>query len=146
MMNISRAGLTLIKGFEKLRLTAYLDAVGVWTIGYGHTLSAMPGMQISELRALDLLQQDVENAEFAVQSFVHAPLTQYQFDALVSFVFNIGVGAFRSSTILRLINERAADMRIAAEFKRWVYGNGKKLGGLEVRRAAERRMYLGEAA
>lgn len=145
-MNISRAGLTLITGFEKLRLTAYLDAVGVWTIGYGHTLSAVPGMQISELRALDLLQQDVESAEFTVQRFVRVPLTQYQFDALVSLVFNIGGGAFKSSTILRLINERAEPMRIGAEFKRWVYGNGKKLGGLELRRAAERRMYLGEAA
>lgn len=145
-MNISRAGLTLIKGFEKLRLTAYLDAVGVWTIGYGHTLSAVPGMQISALRALDLLSQDVESAEFTVQRFVRVPITQYEFDALVSLVFNIGGGAFKSSTILRLINERAEPMRIAAEFKRWVYGNGKKLGGLELRRAAERRMYLGEAA
>lgn len=145
-MNISRAGLTLIKGFEKLRLTAYLDAVGVWTIGYGHTLSAVPGMQISALRALDLLSQDVESAEFTVQRFVRVPITQYEFDALVSLVFNIGGGAFKSSTILRLINERAEPMRIGAEFKRWVYGNGKKLGGLELRRAAERRMYLGEAA
>jgi len=145
-MNISRAGLTLIKSFEKLRLTAYLDAVGVWTIGYGHTRSALPGMQISEARALDLLSQDVEDAEFTVQRFVRAPITQYQFDALVSLVFNIGGGAFKSSTILRLINERAEPLRIGAEFKRWVYGNGKKLGGLELRRAAERRMYLGEAA
>lgn len=145
-MNISLAGLTLIKGFEKLRLTAYLDAVGVWTIGYGHTRSALPGMQISEARALDLLSQDVQDAESSVQRFVHVPLTQYQFDALVSLVFNIGGGAFKSSTILRLINERAEPLRIGAEFKRWVYGNGKKLGGLELRRAAERRMYLGEAA
>ena len=145
-MNISRAGLTLIKDFEKLRLTAYLDAAGVWTIGYGHTRSALPGMQISEARALDLLSQDVEDAEFTVQRFVRAPITQYQFDALVSLVFNIGGGAFKSSTILRLINERAEPLRIGAEFKRWVYGNGKKLGGLELRRAAERRMYLGEAA
>jgi lysozyme len=144
-MNISRAGLTLITDFEKLRLTAYLDAVGVWTIGYGHTRSAVPGMQISEARALDLLSQDVEDAEFTVQRFVRAPITQYQFDALVSLVFNIGGGAFKSSTILRLINERAEPLRIGAEFKRWVYGNGKKLSGLELRRAAERRMYLGEA-
>jgi len=103
-------------------------------------------MQISEARALDLLSQDVEDAEFTVQRFVRAPITQYQFDALVSLVFNIGGGAFKSSTILRLINERAEPLRIGAEFKRWVYGNGKKLGGLELRRAAERRMYLGEAA
>jgi Phage-related lysozyme (muraminidase) len=144
-MNISRAGLTLITDFEKLRLTAYLDAVGVWTIGYGHTRSAVPGMQISEARALDLLSQDVEDAEFTVQRFVRAPITQCQFDALVSLVFNIGGGAFKSSTILRLINERAEPLRIGAEFKRWVYGNGKKLSGLELRRAAERRMYLGEA-
>lgn len=145
-MNISRAGLELITGFEKLRLTAYLDAVGVWTIGFGHTRSAVSGMQISEARAWDLLSQDVEDAEYAVQRLVRVPLTQYQFDALVSFAFNIGGGAFKSSTMLRLINERADPMRIGAEFKRWVYGNGKKLGGLEVRRAAERRMYLGEAA
>lgn len=143
-MNISEAGLYLITDFEKLRLTAYLDAVGKWTIGFGHTRSACAGMQISEARAYDLLEHDVENAEEAVNKFVRAPLTQNQFDALVSFVFNIGGAAFKSSTILRLINERADPMRIGAEFKRWVYGKGKRLAGLERRRTAERAMYLGE--
>lgn len=143
-MITSDAGLYLITDFEKLRLTAYLDAVGVWTIGFGHTRSAVAGMQISEARAYELLAQDVKNAEEAVSRFVRAPLTQYQFDALVSFVFNIGGGAFKSSTILRLLNERADPMRIGAEFMRWVYAKGKKLSGLERRRAAERLMYLGE--
>lgn len=145
-MNISRAGLELIKDFEKLRLTAYLDAVGVWTIGYGHTRSALPGMQISEARALDLLSQDVENAEFAVQRLVRAPLTQYQFDALVSFVFNVGQPAFKASTLLRVLNERADPMRVASEFKRWVYAKGKRLDGLVRRRAAERLLFLDQGA
>lgn len=144
-MNLSSNGLDAIKGFEQLRLTAYLDTGGVWTIGYGHTRSALAGMQISEARALMLLAQDVAEAVEAVNKLVRVPLEQYEFDALVSFVFNIGVGAFKSSTMLRCINDRAEPMRIGTEFLRWVYDNGKKIAGLETRRRKERLLFLGRA-
>lgn len=144
-MNLSSNGLDAIKGFEQLRLTAYLDTGGVWTIGYGHTRSALAGMQISEARALMLLAQDVAEAVEAVNKLVRVPLEQYEFDALVSFVFNIGVGAFKSSTMLRCVNDRAEPMRIGTEFLRWVYDNGKKIAGLETRRRKERLLFLGRA-
>jgi lysozyme len=144
-MNLSPQGLDNIKGFEQLRLTAYLDTGGVWTIGYGHTRSALSGMQISEARALMLLAEDVAEAVAAVNKMVRVPLEQYEFDALVSFVFNIGVGAFKSSTMLRCINDRAEPMRIGTEFLRWVYDNGKKIAGLETRRRKERLLFLGRA-
>lgn len=144
-MNLSSNGLDAIKGFEQLRLTAYLDTGGVWTIGYGHTRSALAGMQISEARALMLLAQDVAEAVEAVNKLVRVPLEQYEFDALVSFVFNIGVGAFKSSTMLRCLNDRAEPMRIGTEFLRWVYDNGKKIAGLETRRRKERLLFLGRA-
>ena len=144
-MNLSSQGLDTIKGFEQLRLTAYLDTGGVWTIGFGHTRSALSGMQISEARALMLLAEDVAEAVAAVNKLVRVPLEQYEFDALVSFVFNIGVGAFKSSTMLRCINDRAEPMRIGTEFLRWVYDNGKKIAGLETRRRKERLLFLGRA-
>lgn len=144
-MNISPQGIDTIKGFEALRLTAYRDTGGRWTIGYGHTASAVAGMQISEARALELLAKDLAEAITAVNKLVSAPLEQYEFDALVSFVFNIGKSAFKTSTILRLINSRSDPMRIAAEFKRWVYDNGMRIAGLETRRAKERLLYLGRA-
>lgn len=144
-MNLSPQGLDTIKGFEQLRLTAYLDTGGVWTIGYGHTRSALSGMQISEARALMLLAQDVAEAVEAVNKLVRVPLEQYEFDALVSFVFNVGVGAFKSSTMLRCVNDRAEPMRIGTEFLRWVYDNGKKIAGLETRRRKERLLFLGRA-
>lgn len=144
-MNLSPQGLDAIKGFEQLRLTAYLDTGGVWTIGYGHTRSALAGMQISEARALMLLTEDVAEAVAAVNRLVSCPLAQYEFDALVSFVFNIGQSAFKTSTMLRLINARSDHMCIAAEFLRWVYDNGKKIAGLETRRRKERLLYLGRA-
>lgn len=142
-MNISKAGLDLITSIEQLRLTAYRDAVGVWTIGYGHTRWAVEGMQISAAKALEWLAGDVAEAEAAINRLVTVPLEQHQFDALVSFVFNVGVGAFKTSTILRLINDRADSMAIGAEFLRWVYAKGKKLAGLETRRRKERLLYLG---
>lgn len=144
-MNLSPEGLDAIKGFEQLRLTAYLDTGGVWTIGYGHTRSALSGMQISEARALMLLAEDVREAVDAVNKFVRVTLEQHEFDALVSFVFNVGVKAFKTSTLLRCVNDRAEPMRIGTEFLRWVYDNGKKIAGLETRRRKERLLFLGRA-
>lgn len=142
-MKIGTLGLNLIKSFEGLRLTAYKDVVGIWTIGYGHTRTAKAGMVIDQVGAESLLMADLVEAQDAVDTYVNVPLTQYQYDALVSLVFNIGTGAFSRSTICKRINSREEQWRIGAEFLRWVYAGGKKIKGLENRRVEERRLYLG---
>src|SRR4028119_1870405 len=87
---INQKGLALIKEFEGCQLEAYLCPAGVWTIGYGHTLSAAPGMSIDESKAEALLKEDLRKAEEAVDRLVTVPINDNQFSALVSFVFNIG--------------------------------------------------------
>jgi lysozyme len=144
-VKISSRGLDLIKRFEGLRLTAYKDAVGVWTIGYGHTRTAAAGQVIDIDRAESLLISDASEAEDAINRLVRQPLDQGEYDALVSLVFNIGASAFSRSTLLRLLNSKSEPWRIGAEFLRWVYASGKRLRGLERRRLAERAMYLGGA-
>src|SRR5215467_14111911 len=95
----SNIGLKLIKEHEGLRLVAYKDPVGVWTIGYGHTRGVLPGMVINEEVAHSLLLLDVQEAERCVRREVRVPITQSMFDALVSFIFNLGCTAFRRSTL-----------------------------------------------
>jgi len=142
-MRTSPEGIALIKKFEGCRLTAYQDSVGVWTIGYGSTKDIKKGMRISLHMAEDFLVKDLEEAEDAVKRYVAPTLTQNEFDALVSFTFNLGGGALRTSTLLNKLNghdrQGAAD-----EFTRWVYAGKKKLSGLVRRRNAERAMFLGE--
>lgn len=136
-MKMSDAGLLLIKEFEGLRLTAYLCPANVWTIGYGTTRDVKPGQKISPAWAEKLLRQDVAEFEEGVTAAVTVPLTQSQFDALVSLAYNIGLTAFRKSTLLRLLN--AGDYAGAAkQFARWNRGGGKVLAGLTRRRAVER--------
>ena len=107
----SQQGIDRIKKFESCRLTAYQDAAGVWTIGYGHTGSVYAGMQISQEKA------DLKRFEAAVNRYVTGALTQGRFDALVSFTFNVGEGALKKSTLLKKMN--AGDMDGAArEFDR----------------------------
>jgi lysozyme len=134
--------LSLIKKHEGLRLEAYLPTPNdVWTIGYGHTHTAKKGQKITEAQAEELLRRDIAWAEEAVNESVVVPLTQNQFDALVSFVFNVGVGAFSKSTLLRLLN--AKDYEGAAnQFLRWNKQKGKVLNGLTKRREEERRLFL----
>lgn len=140
-MQISQAGLDLIKSFEGFEPEAYLCPAGIWTIGYGHTGNVEEGQTITEEEAEELLRQDVTFAEDAVTDYVEGDLTQGQFDALVCFVFNIGVGAFRESTLLRLLNQ--GDSEGAAEqFLRWNKAGGKVLAGLTRRREAERELFL----
>ena len=140
-MKTSQAGIDLIKSFEGLRLTAYADPVGVWTIGYGHTAGVKEGDQISQSQAEDLLRADLEEFEEGVRDAVQVSLTQQQFDALVSLAFNVGLGAFRRSTLRRRLN--AGDYEGAAqEFARWNMAGGRVLHGLTKRRAAERDMFL----
>ena len=131
-----------IKAFEGLRLEAYRDAAGVLTIGYGHTGSDIrEGDRISEYWADELLRNDLGAAEAAVRR-LHVARTQGQFDALVSFVFNLGIGRLQGSTLLKVIREGGSHHRIRQEFKRWVYAGDKKLRGLERRRAWETKRFF----
>jgi lysozyme len=143
-MHISETGLALIRQFEGLRLRAYRDAVGVATIGYGTTRGVKMGQEISKERAEELLREDVARFEGYIEALVGVPLTQGQWDALSSFVYNLGPGALEKSTLLRLLN--AGDYSgAAAQFDRWVYASGKKLSGLVKRRAAERALFEGKS-
>jgi len=138
----SPRGVNLIKSFEGLRLKAYLDSAGVWTIGYGHTRNVHPGQVINEAEALGLLRADLQRFEDCVSEMVTHELTQGQYDALVSFAFNVGCGALKKSTLLRKLN--AGDTAGAAqEFGRWVHAGGKRLRGLERRREAEKSLFGG---
>lgn len=139
---ISDEGLSLIKKFEGLRLTAYQDAVGIWTIGYGHTgPDVTPGMRVTQEQAESLLRKDVAEAEDAVRSLVKAPISQSQYDALVSFVFNVGRTAFMNSTLLRLLNQ-GDWVSAAAEFAKWHKAGKKALEGLLRRRIEEMILFL----
>lgn len=144
-MNIAKPGLDLIKSYESLSLKAYRDSGGVPTIGWGSTRGVRMGMQISQEQAESRLRDDLHTAESAVNRYVTVPLSQHQFDALVSLTFNIGTGAFQKSTLLRLLNAgRYSDA--ADQFRRWNKANGRVLPGLVKRRAAERALFLSESA
>ncbi|HGM7000517.1 lysozyme [Serratia marcescens] len=145
-MNISKGGIELIKRFEGLELEAYQDSVGVWTIGYGWTQAVdgkkiAPGMRIDQATADRLLKCGVVQYEQGVNQLVKVRITQGQFDALVSFAYNLGLRSLSTSTLLRKLNN--GDKQGAAdEFGRWVNAGGKRLDGLVARRAAEREMFL----
>lgn len=141
-MNISPAGLDLIKQFEGLKLNAYVCPAGVLTIGYGTTAGVKPGQAITAARAEELLRADVAKFERGVADAVTVPLAQHQFDALVSLAYNIGLGAFRTSTLLRLLNKGEV-ASAAKQFDRWNRGGQKVLPGLTRRRAAERKLFEG---
>lgn len=140
-MRTSKQGIDQIKRHEGLRLTAYADGGGVWTIGYGSTRGVRKGMTITEAEANARLVSDLAEAERAVDRAVSVPLSQQQFDALVSLVFNIGEGAFIGSTLLKRLNEGKYH-DAAAQFDRWVYDNKKKVPGLVARRKAEKDLFL----
>jgi lysozyme len=140
-LSYSPKGLALTQQFEGLRLTAYQDSVGVWTIGYGHTgTDVHPGLSITQQQASDLLMQDVSSAVANVNRLVTIELTQNQFDPLVDFVFNAGPGNFATSTLLRKLN--AKDFPgAAAEFPKWCHAGKIELPGLLKRRQAERALF-----
>ena len=145
-MNISQKGLDLIKTFEGCELVAYKDIAGVWTIGYGHTgADVTPGLKISQGQADVLLRQDVEKFARGVTSAVEVPINQNQFDALVSFAYNVGLGALSSSTLLKLLNEKTDKTIVAAEFLRWCKADGQTVEGLLRRRKAEQALFLESA-
>lgn len=140
-MQLSNAGLNLIKKWEGLRLTAYLCPANILTIGYGSTGSHVkPGMKITEKQAEELLKKDLVRFEQAVNRLVKVPLTQGQYDALVSFTFNCGIQAFKSSTLLKLVNTQSFD-RASLQFMRWNKGGGRILPGLTNRRREEIAMF-----
>src|SRR4051812_24595227 len=134
--SINAAGLALVRAYEGLRLEAYQDTFGIWTIGYGHTRGVKPGDSISAGQAEQLLEADLTEAEQAVAGLTRVPLTDNQFSALVSFVFNEGANAFARSTLLRKLNEGGYSL-VPACLKSWIFDNGKVLPGLVKRRAAE---------
>ncbi len=142
----SARGIELIKQFEGLELEAYQDIAGVWTIGYGHTgPDVEPGMRISERQAEALLRDDLKSRERAVDSLTSVNLNQNEFDALVSFIYNVGIDAYRRSTARRRLNRNnrlgAADA-LAWWNKATVGGVLREVAGLTRRRAAERALFL----
>jgi lysozyme len=139
-VKISEKGLELIKQFEGLRLEAYLCSAGVATIGYGSTRGVKLGQTITEEEATEKLRVDVLSAEECVNDHVEVSLTQNQFDSLVSFVFNLGCGAFKGSTLLALLNAGKTDAA-AAQFPRWNKAGGKVVQGLVWRRNVEREFF-----
>ena len=144
-LSVSRSAVELIKAFEGFRGKAAQLEDSRWTIGYGHTLTAREGAEISEAEAEALLLYDLIGASHAVNEFVYAPLNQNEFDALVSFVFNIGVRAFRGSPTLRRLNEgRPLEAAMAMELWRKADLEGERIvvDALIRRRAAEKALFL----
>lgn len=142
IMKASERAYALIRKFEGLRLAAYRCPAGIWTIGYGHTSGVVPGMSITESRAEELLAQDVAVAEGIINAERIPGLSQCRFDALVSFVFNVGGANFKRSTLLAKVKANPDDNSIIDEFLRWVYGGGVVLPGLQKRRLEEMRLYF----
>lgn len=137
-MKTSSRGIELIKRWEGFRNKAYLCPANVWTIGYGHTATCKPGQVISIARGEQLLEDDLSSFEQAVNDLVKVPLTQNQFDALVSFTYNVGVTAFGKSTLLRYLNQKMYELA-ANEFRRWIHGGGRRLERLVKRRERKSR-------
>lgn len=143
-MKLSQRGIDLIKQFEGYSSKAYPDPAtgGVpWTIGYGTTNGVKPGMVITAEKAEKMLRDDVAKFESGVSSLVTAPTTQGQFDAMVSLAYNIGLGNFGKSTLLKKHNARCYTCA-ADQFRVWNRANGKVMNGLTKRRAAERQVYM----
>ena len=142
-MNISQNGIDLIKHFEGCELEAYKCPAGVWTIGYGHTKGIQPGMVITEETANDMLVEELEEYVNYINSMVKCPLSQNQFDALVSWVYNLGPANLQASTLLKVLN--AGDYAgVPAQIMRWNKAGGKVLEGLTRRRQAEANLFMGK--
>ena len=132
-MNISQEGISLIKKFEGCELEAYQCAAGVWTIGYGSTKDVKEGDTLTQKEADNLLLHEMQEYEGYIKELIKVPLKQNQFDALVSWTFNLGAGNLNSSTMLKKLNNQEYD-EVAPQMKRWNKANGKVLEGLIRRR------------
>lgn len=148
MRHVTEAGLDLIRRFEGFSPTIYICPAGYPTIGYGHVVLAHEREQfalgITQAEATELLRKDVGIAERAVLRLISVPLTDGQFDALVSFTFNVGAGALQRSTLRRKVN-RGEHESVPAELMKWVWAVGKRLPGLVRRRRAEALAYSSES-
>ena len=149
-MNIGQNGIALIKEFEGCKLKAYKCPAGVWTIGIGSTRYAN-GSKVKEgdkLRdeseAGELLKATLATFTHAVNTAIHPPMTQNEFDALVCLCYNIGTTGFATSTLVKLFNADVSKMEISQQFLRWDKAGGKPLAGLTRRRAAEAKLFLSE--
>ena len=143
-MQISDEGIYLIKKFEGLELEAYQCAAGVWTIGYGYIKGVEKGDVWSEEKADHMLIKELEHEyEGYVNDYVKVPINQCQFDALCSFVYNLGGNALKNSTLLRVLN--AGDYNgVPEQIMRWNKAGGKVLAGLTRRRTAEAELFQGK--
>ena len=142
-MNISNAGIALIKQCEGFSATPYRCPANIWTVGYGHVMHADEWHQLQHVepaRAEQLLVQDTASAAHAVARLIAVPLRQSQFDALVCFTFNLGPAVLQRSTLRRAIN-RGEESAVAHQWMRYVWGGGRKLPGLIHRRAVELALY-----
>ena len=146
MRHITKQGLNLIKRFEQFVPHIYICPAGYSTIGYGHVIAEYEKNSfkdaIDEEKAGDILARDLKIAEHAVLTLVKVPLTDGQFDSLVSFTFNVGSGAFQRSTLRQKVNREEHD-EVPHEFSRWVFAGRRKLKGLITRRALEAKLYMG---
>ena len=139
----SANALNIIKEFEGCKLTSYQDVGGTWTIGYGHTKGVTETDIISSAQAEALLVKELKQYENYVRKLVKVPLFQYQFDALVSWTYNLGPTNLKNSTMLMLLNKGRYDL-IPNEMRRWNKVNGKVLEGLVIRRDKEARLFAGD--
>jgi lysozyme len=141
-------GIELIKSVEGLYLRPYLCPAGVYTIGYGTTRYpdgrkvAKTDKSITFSQATDYLKYDLKRFELAVDALIRDDINQNQFDALVSFTYNLGEGNLKASTLAKKVNANPQDASIAKEFDKWVMADGKKLAGLVKRRKAEAELYF----
>jgi lysozyme len=144
-MHMTEEGLALIRRFEGFRAEAYRCPAGVWTIGYGHTSQAGPpkvraGMVVSEAEARAILATDAAVFADGVRAALTREVSPEQFSALVSFAFNVGVGAFRRSSVLKAVNEGRIEA-VPERLKLWVKADGRRLEGLVRRREAEAELF-----
>tara|TARA_Y100000052_G_scaffold19495_1_gene19230 strand:- start:363 stop:794 length:432 start_codon:yes stop_codon:yes gene_type:complete len=136
-------GLALIKKFEGCELKAYQCSAGVWTIGYGHTKDVVEGMEITQEQAEQMLVDELHEYESYINKYVTVALSQNQFDALVSWVYNLGPANLSASTMLKVLNSGEYE-DVPAQMKRWNKAGGKVLEGLIRRREAEACLFVGK--
>lgn len=141
-MKPSDACIDFIKSFEGFSPTAYKCPAGVWTIGYGTTEYVTPGDTVTEEEACDMLRNDVQEAADAIDDLVDVELNQPQYDALCSFIYNVGRSAFENSTMLKMLNQGKSAKEIGPQFDKWIKANGQVVSGLIRRREAEKEMFL----
>ena len=137
-------GISLIQKFEGCELEAYKCPADVWTIGYGHTKGVVDGMKITKEEAEQMLIDELHEYENYINKYVTVALSQHQFDALVSWVYNLGPANLKASTMLKVLNEGQYE-EVPSQMKRWNKAGGKTLDGLIRRRQAEAYLFSGKA-